>query len=47
MGKYGVRDTFPPEERGELIDVSPEKLKFAMLNFYADHEAYDGSPPEP
>jgi DNA excision repair protein ERCC-2 len=47
MGKYGVRDAFPPEERDELIDVAPEKLKFAMLNFYADLDAYDGDPPTP
>ncbi|MFC6827086.1 ATP-dependent DNA helicase [Halopelagius fulvigenes] len=47
MGKYGVRSTFPPEERAELVDVAPEKLKFAMLNFYADHDAYDGAPPTP
>jgi DNA excision repair protein ERCC-2 len=47
MGKYGVRDSFPPEERDELIDVAPEKLKFAMLNFYADLDAYDGDPPTP
>ncbi len=47
MGKYSVRDAFPPEERGELIDIGPEKLKFAMLNFYTDHDAYDGPPPEP
>jgi DNA excision repair protein ERCC-2 len=47
MGKYSVRDSFPPEEREELIDVAPEKLKFAMLNFFADQDAYDGAPPEP
>jgi DNA excision repair protein ERCC-2 len=47
MGKYGVRDAFPPEERDELIDVAPEKLEFAMLNFYADLDAYDGDPPTP
>jgi DNA excision repair protein ERCC-2 len=47
MGKYGVRDSFPPEERDELIDVAPEKLQFAMLNFYADLDAYDGDPPTP
>ncbi|MFB6089790.1 MAG: ATP-dependent DNA helicase [Halobellus sp.] len=47
MGKYGVRDSFPPEERAELIDVASEKLKFAMLNFYADLDAYDGEPPAP
>ena len=47
MGKYSVRDAFPPEEREELLDIDPEKLKFAMLNFYGDHDAYDGAPPEP
>jgi DNA excision repair protein ERCC-2 len=47
MGKYGVRGSFPPEERDELIDVAPEKLRFAMLNFYADLDAYDGAPPTP
>ncbi|MDQ2056117.1 ATP-dependent DNA helicase [Halobellus sp. H-GB7] len=47
MGKYGVRGSFPPEERAELVDVDPEKLKFAMLNFYADLDAYPGEPPRP
>ncbi|MGM0590973.1 MAG: ATP-dependent DNA helicase [Halobacteriota archaeon] len=47
MGKYGVRKTFPPEERRELLDLVPEKLKFAMLNFFTDHDAYDGPPPNP
>ena len=47
MGKYSVRGTFPAEEREELTDVDPEKLKFAMLNFYSDHDAYDGDPPRP
>jgi DNA excision repair protein ERCC-2 len=47
MGKYSVRRSFPVEEREELVDISPEKLKFAMLNFYTDHDAYDGTPPEP
>ncbi|GAB6861093.1 ATP-dependent DNA helicase [Haloplanus litoreus] len=47
MGKYGVRDEFPPEERDELIDVAPAKLKFATLNFFGDLDAYDGDPPVP
>jgi DNA excision repair protein ERCC-2 len=47
MGKYSVRSAFPPEERAELLDVDPAKLKFAMLNFYRDHDAYDGPPPSP
>ncbi|WP_311170518.1 ATP-dependent DNA helicase [Halobellus ordinarius] len=47
MGKYGVRESFPREERVELVDVEPEKLRFSMLNFYADLDAYDGEPPTP
>ncbi len=44
MGKYAVRGGFPPEERAELIDIDPENLQFAMLNFYGDHDAYDEVP---
>ncbi|GAB3689119.1 ATP-dependent DNA helicase [Salinarchaeum chitinilyticum] len=47
LGQYSVHDTFPQEEREELIDVAPEKLKFAIRNFYTDHSAYDGDPPVP
>ncbi|MFB6227838.1 MAG: ATP-dependent DNA helicase [Halobacteriales archaeon] len=47
MGEYSVRETFPEEERAELIDVNPAKLKFAMLNFYGDHDAWEGDPPAP
>ena len=47
MGKYGVRESFPREERAELVDVAPDKLRFSMLNFYADLDAYDGAPPQP
>ncbi len=47
LGKYSVNGTFPHVEREELIDLEPEKLKFAMLNFYRDQDAYDGKPPTP
>ncbi|QKY20722.1 ATP-dependent DNA helicase [Halolamina sp. CBA1230] len=47
MGRYSVRDTFPEEERDELIDMNPEKLKFGLLNFYGDLGAYDGERPRP
>jgi len=47
MRDYSVRGTFPPEERAEMVDIDPEKLKFAMLNFYQDMDAYDGPPPKP
>ncbi|PSP16897.1 helicase, partial [Halobacteriales archaeon QH_10_67_13] len=45
--EYAVRETFPPEERQELIDIAPEKLRFGLRNFYADVGAYDGDPPAP
>ncbi|MFB6075370.1 MAG: ATP-dependent DNA helicase [Haloarculaceae archaeon] len=47
MGEYAVRGSFPPEERREMVDVDPEKLKFALLNFYRDVDAYEGEPPAP
>ena len=47
LGEYSVYPSFPPEEREEHIDVAPEKLKFAMLNFYSDMGAWDGDPPAP
>ncbi|ADB59236.1 DEAD_2 domain protein [Haloterrigena turkmenica DSM 5511] len=47
LGRYSVNGTFPHEEREELIDIDPEKLKFSMLNFYGDHDAYDGETPAP
>ncbi|MFB6142122.1 MAG: ATP-dependent DNA helicase [Halorientalis sp.] len=47
MGDYTVRETFPPEERAEMVDVAPEKVRFAMLNFFADVDGYDGDPPSP
>ncbi|MFC7156543.1 ATP-dependent DNA helicase [Halomarina halobia] len=47
MRKYSVAETFPPEERVETIDVQPEKLRFAMLNFYSDMDAWAGAPPAP
>jgi DNA excision repair protein ERCC-2 len=47
LGDYSVYPAFPPEERTEHIDVAPEKLKFAMLNFYSDVDAWEGDPPTP
>ena len=47
LGEYSVNGTFPDEERAEMIDVGPGKLRYAMLNFYADVDAWDGDPPEP
>ena len=47
LGDYSVYPSFPPEERSEHIDIGPEKLKFAMLNFYTDMDAWGGDPPTP
>jgi len=47
MPAYSVRDAFPEAERAELIDVAPEKLGYAMLNFYTDRDAWPGDPPTP
>ena len=33
--------------RADGRDIGPDKLKFAMMNFYSDHGAYDGPPPTP
>ncbi|WP_254861769.1 ATP-dependent DNA helicase [Halovivax gelatinilyticus] len=47
LGTYSVNGTFPMGVRDEIIDIEPPKLTFAMRNFYADHDAYDGDPPDP
>ena len=47
LADYSVNADFPPEERAELIDVDPSKLKYAMLNFFREHQAWDGDPPAP
>jgi DNA excision repair protein ERCC-2 len=30
-----------------MVDVAPGKLKFGLLNFFQDVDAYDGDPPAP
>ncbi len=47
MSDYSVNTDFPPEERRELVDVEPSKLKYATLNFFRDHDAWDGDSPAP
>jgi hypothetical protein len=34
MGSYGVRDSFPEEERDEFVEVDADKIKYAMYNFW-------------
>ena len=47
MPEYAVRGAFPAEERAEMVDIDPEKLRFGLLNFYQGLDAYEGSPPRP
>ena len=47
MGEYGVRGTFPAEERDELVDVAPSKLRYGLFNFFSDLDAYGEEPPTP
>jgi DNA excision repair protein ERCC-2 len=47
LREYAVRGTFPPAERAEMVDLDPAKLKYALLNFFADLDAYAGEPPTP
>jgi DNA excision repair protein ERCC-2 len=47
LREYSVHGTFPVEERRELIDIAPGKLKAGMLNFFTDMDAWDGDPPRP
>lgn len=36
LGKYSVYNTFPEEERDEIIDVAPQRARYAVLNFFSD-----------
>jgi len=35
-GKYSVFKFFPDEERAEIIDVEPERVKYSLMNFFND-----------
>lgn len=36
LGKYSVYDIFPENERAEIIDVAPERVKYSLMNFFND-----------
>jgi DNA excision repair protein ERCC-2 len=36
MGKYSVFNFFPDEERTEIVDVAPERVKYSLMNFFND-----------
>ncbi|HEY9245330.1 MAG TPA: ATP-dependent DNA helicase [Candidatus Methanoperedens sp.] len=35
-GKYSVFNIFPENERTEIIDVMPDKVKYSLMNFFND-----------
>ena len=35
-GKYSVFKFFPEEERAEIIDVEPDRVKYSIMNFFND-----------
>jgi len=35
-GKYSVFKFFPEEERTEIIDVEPERVRYSLMNFFND-----------
>jgi len=45
LGAYSVHDAFPADEREEIVDIAPAKLRYALHNFYTDHDAWTGDPP--
>jgi DNA excision repair protein ERCC-2 len=36
LGKYSVFNIFPEEERAEIVDVAPERVKYSLMNFFND-----------
>ncbi len=36
LGKYSVFNIFPEEERTEIVDVAPERVKYSLMNFFND-----------
>ncbi len=36
MGKYSVFNFFPDEERTEIVDVAPDRVKYSLMNFFND-----------
>jgi DNA excision repair protein ERCC-2 len=47
LGRYSVHDTFPPAVREELVDVEPDRLRYALSNFFRSFDAYPGPAPNP
>jgi DNA excision repair protein ERCC-2 len=35
-GKYSVYKYFPDEERAEIVDVEPDRVKYSLMNFFND-----------
>jgi DNA excision repair protein ERCC-2 len=35
-GKYSVFNIFPEDERNEIVDVAPDRVKYSLMNFFND-----------
>jgi DNA excision repair protein ERCC-2 len=35
-GKYSVFNFFPEDERAEIVDVEPDRVKYSLMNFFND-----------
>ena len=47
MKRFSVYMEFPEEERKEFVDIKPDKVKYSMMNFFADiKKAKAGSKPK-
>ena len=42
LGKYSVFKIFPENERAEIVDVLPEKVKYSLMNFFNDMRKNNG-----
>ena len=42
MKRYSIHMQFPEDERREFADVKPDKVKFALMNFFKDLQVKDG-----
>jgi DNA excision repair protein ERCC-2 len=36
LGKYSVFNIFPEDEKAEIVDVAPERVKYSLMNFFND-----------
>ena len=37
FGKFSVFNSFPEDERKEIVDVEPAKVKYSLMNFFMEN----------